>query len=49
MVTIFAAGCIDSEPAPEAAVDDAEVRELERRLDIVIGSLQYHLHYLERK
>lgn len=24
MVTIFAAGCIDSEPAPEATVDDAE-------------------------
>ncbi|MCM1987567.1 winged helix-turn-helix transcriptional regulator [Methanococcoides seepicolus] len=25
------------------------LRELERRPDIVIGSLQYHLHYLEKK
>ncbi len=24
------------------------LRELERRLDLVVGSLQYHLHYLEK-
>lgn len=25
------------------------LRELERRLDIAVGSLQYHLHYMEKK